>query len=237
MVVANAEQPKPQDVSLPVTVSGQLQQVGERHTFRFPVTKGSKLRLAVAAHDLGYPLDPRLTITDDEGKGLLEGDDEKGRADPLLVLAPPRDGHCRVTISDVASGSGPTFVYRLTIEPEAADFALRLASDRFTATADKPLEIPVTIDRRGFAERITIRAVNLPPGIVAEEATSQPTGDTSATVKVIVKRTQDATLPASASIAIVGVTNGDPQHPRRAAFDVAIPFASDHSAVWLTAPP
>lgn len=236
VVVANAEQPKSQEVLLPVTISGQLQQAGDRHSFRFPVAKGKPLRLTVAAHELGYPLDPQLTITDDEGKVLLEGDDHDGRADPALVFAPPADGHCRVLIGDVASGGGPTFVYALTIEPEGTDFGLTLANDRFTITADTPLEIPVTIDRRGFAKPITIRALGLPRGIVAEEATSQPTGDSAAAVKLVVRRTPDAIVPLNIAFSIEGVASGEPECRRRAEFDVNVPFGGRHDAVWLTAP-
>jgi hypothetical protein len=234
VIIADRGQPKPQNVVLPATVSGQLQRANERHTFRFPVAKGKKLRLTVAAHELGYPIDPKVTITDDGGMVLLEVDDANGLADPQLVFTPPADGHCRVVIGDVAGGAGRTFVYLLTIEPETADFNLTLANDRFTVTADKPLEIPVTVNRREFTEPVAIRVVGLPLGIVAEEAVSQPTGETAAMVKLILKCTQDTASPTSIPISIEGVIVADQLHPRRASFEIGVPNSIKPTAAWLT---
>jgi hypothetical protein len=73
------------------------------------------------------------------------------------------------------------------------DYTLSLAADQYTLPADKPLEIPVAIDRSGFSGDIKIEAIGLPEGVTVEPLTSPGEGDAAKEVKL--------TLTASAGAA------------------------------------
>jgi hypothetical protein len=179
---------QPQAIELPVVISGRLAQDRSRQTFAFQAAKGSKIRIACESRTLGFPLQASLRVTDASGKLLVKGEPKGPRVDTDLVFTSPGDGRYLVTVADLHGRGGLRFVYRLAIEPVQPDFAVTLAADSFVLPKDKPLEIPVSIDRRdGFAEIIEIKAVDLPAGITAEAVTSLPEGDTAKTVKIFLK--------------------------------------------------
>ena len=87
-------------------------------------------------------------MTDASGKLLVKGEPKGPRVDTDLVFTSPGDGRYLVTVADLHGRGGLRFVYRLAIEPVQPDFAVTLAADSFVLPKDKPLEIPVSIDRR-----------------------------------------------------------------------------------------
>jgi hypothetical protein len=177
-----------------------------------------------------------LTVTDEDGKLLVESDDDKDNADPTLLFTAAADGHFRATIRDVADAGGATHFYRLNIAPVTPDFALSLATDNFLVSSDKPLEIPIAVDRRdGFAEPIAVRVIGLPPGVFAEEAISQPTGDSAKQIKLALKLTPEFKDSVSVPIRIEGSSGEGGQLHRRATFALGLPLAGEHHAVWLIA--
>jgi hypothetical protein len=222
-----------QAVSLPADISGQLQKLEEAHTFHFTAKKGAKLNLAVESRAMFFPLDAVLSIADAEGKQLQSVDDAQKELDSKLAFSVPADGEYRAQVRDLHDRGGPRFVYRLTIEPPRAEYSLTLAADAFTLTPDKPLEIPITIDRRdGFSEAIAIAALGLPPGIAADAITSEAKGESATTVKLILRSTAEAALPWRGAIRIEGAaTSGQ----RAALFPTKIPGTRPPAAIWLTA--
>jgi hypothetical protein len=222
----------PQSVSVPLTISGRIAQGGAAHSFVFNATKAQKLRLNIEASSLGFPWDPHLAVIDESGKVLADNDDAKKDRDPQLVFSPPADGKYRVIVRDLADSGGLAFVYQLTMEPVVPTYALTVATDSFALAADKPLEIAVSIDRRdGFAEPIAVRVIGLPPGVVAEEATSKMDGDSSKTVKLTLKTTAELQAAVSLPISIVGDSAGG---SRRATFNLPQSLAGEHTAAWIT---
>ncbi|MEX0937752.1 MAG: PPC domain-containing protein [Pirellulales bacterium] len=181
---AAADPAEPQSLELPVTVSGRLAKPAESHTFRFKGEKGQKLRIAVESRSLSFPLDAAIQIVDVDGKVLQEVDDASRAPDPRTEFEVPSDGQYDVTIRDLYGRGGLRFAYRMTIEPVRPDFSLSLAADQFTLTGEKPLEIPVAIDRSGFSGEIEITAIGLPEGVTAEPVTSPGEGDTAKEVKL-----------------------------------------------------
>ena len=233
VVAADNNDPQhPQPVSLPITLSGQLANPDAAHSFQIDAQKGQKVRVTVEASSLGFPWDPHVSVTDESGKVLMESDDSKKERDPESVFNPPADGKYRVVLRDLTSKGGLDFIYRATIEPVVADFSLTLATDTFVLTKDKPVELPVTIDRRdGFAEPITIRAIGLPDGIAAQEVVSEPKGDMSKSVKLVLQATGDLAAAESGPIFIEG--KWPDGKTRVATFNIAKPLAPSHAAAWL----
>ena len=96
------------------------------------------------------------------------------------------------------------YVYRLSVTVPEPDYALTLAADRYTATPGKPLDIPVTIERRdGFDGPIEIQATGLPEGVTSTPVTSLPSGDSA---KSVTLQITSASGPISGPFRVVGVS-------------------------------
>ncbi|MBI3465543.1 MAG: pre-peptidase C-terminal domain-containing protein, partial [Planctomycetes bacterium] len=169
----------PQELRLPVTITGRIDPVRDEDVFRFQAKKGDKLIFRVESRALGFPLDPFLRLMDSSGKTLTDVDDSGG-PDAELAFSAPVNGQYHLMIRDLHGQGGERYVYRLSAVFAEADFSLKLAADAFTLTPGKPLEIPVTIERtNGFAEEIAITATELPEGVMASPVKSLGTGDSA----------------------------------------------------------
>jgi hypothetical protein len=106
--------PVPVGVAFPVTINGRIFPREDVDIWTFAAKKGEVITCEVNSARLGFPLDARLEVLDQEGKRLGENDDRHG-ADPLVCFVAPRDGTYRARIHDVQFRGGQAFVYRLTI--------------------------------------------------------------------------------------------------------------------------
>ncbi|MFO0902798.1 MAG: hypothetical protein U0939_07345 [Pirellulales bacterium] len=232
-----------QELAGPAVVSGLLPQPNAKALFRIPATKGQKWRLRVDSRSLGFPLDPHVSVVDAQGKQLAENDDSGKDRDALLTYAASADGPLRVVVRDVHHHGGPRYAYRLTAELLTPEPAVAVAADAFVLTAGKPLEIPVTIERRdGFAEALEVSLEGLPAGVTAAPATSAATGDTAKAVKLVLNADPAATTAVlQAPLRIAFASKGDaakniPPFKRYVTF--AVPGAPQlHSQYWLTVVP
>lgn len=135
----NDEMPQSQLLSWPVTMNGRIDRPGDRDTFRFHATAGSKLTLRVAAQQLASPLDAVVTITDASGKELLSIDDRQPTPrdppvvrviespaidDPLGDFTAAVEGDYWLTVEDRFGKGGPEYGYRLEVSSSPADFEL-----------------------------------------------------------------------------------------------------------------
>lgn len=221
--------PEPQEIALPSSMTGVIGKPGEVDLYRMKLAAKQAIVIRTDARTAGSPLDPLLRILKADGSQLLEVDDgSKGDFDPDANFTAPAEGEYRIAITDRFGLGGPRFFYRITALPSLPDFELRVASDVFVLNADKPLEIPVTIDRqRGFAAEIEVVAVELPEKVTAEAVVSEKTGDKSKSVKLVLKAEAGASYsgplrirgrvksespiekPALTTMASLGVTTGD----------------------------
>ncbi len=205
------DQANPQMVNLPVTVSGSIAQPREDDWFEFKATKGQKLDIRAESWSLGFPLDPLIRLTDAGGKRLAQADDiSRERRDATIAYTIPADGTYRLMIRDLHRHGGFRYVYRLSIRLAQPDFRLKLAADTFTlAPGDKPLEVPVTVERlHGFDGEIDISLVGLPEGVAAKPLKSINGKPTAKSVKFTLTATSG---PVSGPFQVVG-TSGDTRH-------------------------
>ncbi|HEX4147025.1 MAG TPA: serine protease [Pirellulales bacterium] len=120
--------------SLPAALNGIIESPGDADVFQLSAKKGARYRVRVFARSLGTPLDPRIWIERVGGDSPeVEGDDatypdrglyavgpqlqRKELLDPSVVWQAQHSGTYRLGISDMRSLGGPTFVYRIEIEP------------------------------------------------------------------------------------------------------------------------
>jgi hypothetical protein len=145
--------------------------------------------------------------------------------------------------------------YRLTIETPEPDFELSLAADSFVLSADKPLEIPLTVaGREGFSDEVEIQVLDLPAGVTAEPLKVAATGGgdsgnqgrrrgrrggnqqaAPSNAKLILKADAAAIQSGGAPIRIEArFKDEDGELVRIARFPLNLPLTDKHTAVWLT---
>jgi hypothetical protein len=166
-----------------VGVSGRLLSPFEEDRYRVPVTPRSKVRFEVFAERLGSPLDVALVVRDDKGAELARVDDSPGTLDPILdYVVPDKVTSVTVGVLDAAGRGGPTGVYRLTVEPQAAagdpgTFHLFTPAQRVAVAVGGWGVVPVLVERRGYEGAITLSAEGLPRGVMLDGATIPAGGD------------------------------------------------------------
>jgi hypothetical protein len=176
-----------------------------------------------------------LRVLDSSGAQLEESDDA-GRQDrdPEVTVKAPADGILHLQIRDLHGRGGERFVYRIEAAEVAPDFSLALESDHVELQPGKPLEVPVTVDRRdGFDRPITFEVAGLPEGISAEPAVSEPKGDSSK--KVTLSLSGEGVSPWSGAISVIGRAEGDESTTRSALADRA--GGPPTPELWLTIKP
>ncbi len=220
---------RPQGVELPVTVSGRIGRPGEVDVYEFTLRKGQTAQVAVEARSLDSPLDPGLRVTDPSGKVVSQPTQPKRQlnADPELTLTATSDSTYRVEVSDQYDHGGPRYVYRLRLALPQPDFALAVGADRFALLPGKPLDVPVTVARRGgFKGEVEVTAEGLPAGVMA-----QPVRAAAGSSSVTLRLTGEGTLAAGA-FHIVGRVKGEPEQVRFARAPTEIAGVSEH--LWVT---
>ncbi len=170
-------------LSIPIAVTGRIVSTGAS-AFLLTATKGQKLSIAIQAQRIGSLLDPVLAVEDSSGKLIKESDDIGGdNHDAEMHMTMPADGQYRVVIRDRFQDFGDRYYYVLRCEETQASYDATIASTAGTHTPDKPLEVPITIDRQhGFVEPIDVRVEGLPEGVTFECPRSEKDGETSKTV-------------------------------------------------------
>jgi hypothetical protein len=224
----------PQEIRLPVTLTGRIEKRGDVDVFRFQAKKGERLVFRAESRELGFPLDPLLRVTDAAGKTVTEVDDNGNSRDAELTFTPPADGEFRLMIRDLNGQGGDRYVYRLSAAPLQPSYSLKVAADSFVLAPGKSLEITVTVERANeFAGEIELNAEGLPDGISASAAKSAGTGDTSKAVKMTLT---GGTSPLAGPFRIVGHVPGQPLLDRNALAALAN-LNTSTSDLWITVSP
>jgi hypothetical protein len=219
-------------LSIPIAVTGRITSSGAS-AFLLNATKGQKLSISVHAQRIGSLLDPVLAVEDGSGKVLKESDDIGGdNHDSEMHITIPADGQYRIVIRDRFQDFGDRYFYVLRFEETQASFEATIDTTAGTHTPDKPLEIPITIDRRhGFVEPIDVRVEGLPEGVTFECSRSEKDGETSK--KVTLKISGATAEPFQGAIRIV-TESTESKRVQAATFATA-----DQSLVtefWFTVP-
>ncbi len=224
---------KPQAITLPVTISGRINPAGDVDVFEFAAKKGERLVFRADARSVGSLLDPVLRLSDATGKQLAKADDSSagkaGARDAVLSFTVPQDGTFRIEMRD-QGGHGSSFdhFYRLRVLRAEPDYSLSVATDRITLAPGKPLDIPVTVERRdGFDGEVEVAVEGLPEGVTAAAVKSS-----GAAGKSVILRFEAKAGTTFASIQIVGKVTGKTDL-RRTATAVGAPFAPTPH-LWLS---
>jgi hypothetical protein len=169
-------------ISLPVTINARLTEEGQvdHYTLRVPPSRAMTFR--IQARELGTSkLMAVITVRDEKGNLLGRSGDEplaedffnvnqsRTAGDPMLRLqAPAGVDQVTVTVEDLALRGGPSYAYRLNVQPVAQDFRLILNSPFVNVPAEGSVAVPVTVQRQGFEDDIQLRVANAPKGLRVE---------------------------------------------------------------------
>lgn len=220
-----------QQVEVPLNISGVVAQPRETHRFAFAGKKGTKLAFVAEAENIGYDLDPYLKLFGPDGAVLGEIDDAGRERDATLNATLPADGNYVFELRDLHRGGGPRHVYRLTIETPPPKVSLGLPAGSHLLEVGKPLELAVTVNRQhGFDGEIKVEAVDLPPGVTAEAATSEKKGDTAKQVKLKFTAAEDA---KAGPIRIVARAEDGSELATATFAQTLGGTAFQHAAIWL----
>ena len=181
-------------------------------------------------------LDPVLSVYAEDGKQLKEADDiSRDNPDALLDVSLPSDGRFRIEVRDRFDHAGDRFFYRLQCKEVAPNVALTVKENAFVLPADKPLEVPVTIDRKDeFVLPLEFRIDGLPPDVTLEPVRSEKDGDSAKAVTL--KITGSAVDGFSGPIRIEAFHESTETSFRQFAENALNTPGSSTTWLWLTIP-
>lgn len=162
-----------QTVSLPIIVTGRIDQPGDRDVFRFEGRAGDLVVAEVRARRLDSPLDSVLRLTDATGQVLAVNDDHEDKAsgltthhaDSYLSVRLPAEGTYFLHLADTQGQGGPAYAYRLRISPPRPDFELRVVPASLSARPGASATLTVYALRQdGFSNQINLVLKEAPRG-------------------------------------------------------------------------
>ena len=230
--IVESQLPADRMLTLPVAVTGRVTTTDDV-VFLLNASISQKLSLSVHAQRIGSMLDPVLIVKDSQGMVIHEHDDLSGdNRDAELHLTIPAAGQYRVIIRDRFQNMGDRCFYLLHCEETHAMYAATLAATTGTLNPDKPLEIPITFERKhGFAEPVDIRVEGLPAGVTFECLRSEKDGETAKSV--ILKISGTAAAAFQGPIRIVA-ESAESKHMQPVTF--LTPDKTQIAEYWLTVP-
>ena len=134
------------EVTLPATLLGSMNRIGDADCYRFHAAAGEELVFQVVAGQIRSRLNPVLSILDEGGKALAETTAVDGRPEVVLGYRFKEAGTYAVQVRDFENATGADTYYRLN----AGRFAY--------ATEVFPLGVPAT------GGEVTLRGWNLGEG-------------------------------------------------------------------------
>lgn len=165
----------------PVVLNGRIESKGDEDAFVLAVTPGQRLRIDVAAADLGSALDGVLQVRKPDGSVLATADDTttpaqgkmKGKKAPAVISPDPSldftvpGGMTEIVLAlrDLKGDGGVGFPYRIAVEPIVPGFDLALNDAQISIPKGGSAAIAVTVARKGYDGPITLDVANPPPGL------------------------------------------------------------------------
>jgi Bacterial pre-peptidase C-terminal domain/Quinohemoprotein amine dehydrogenase, alpha subunit domain III len=172
----------PIPLTLPVVVNGILDERKSENYFSFRAEAGQRLQFSVTSMQLGYYLDPAITLYDELGNEVAFQDEpapnntkEPPNLDPLVVYRFEKAGQYLVMVRDAGYGAHPESPYRLIVQPVEPDFELRVLMPQETAQRGDSVDLLVRVRRKGgWAAPVEVWAEDLPKGITGVHLQAEP---------------------------------------------------------------
>ncbi len=168
-------------------MNGRIAKPGEIDKYKLAVKSGEQWVFELSAAALGSSqLDALITLFDEKGKKLASRDDTAS-ADPAFPYVVPEGvKELTVAVEDLLGRGGPAYAYRLEVRRESADFTATIGAPFLNIPAGGTMQLPVTVQRRGYEGPLKLRVLNLPKGFkvaggnIPSEAAAQNFNETNA---------------------------------------------------------
>ena len=112
---SNSTRQTAEDLTLPVTVNGQISGERDIDFYRLSLTAGDLVCCEVMARRIGSRLEPVISILDADGRPLTTQRDHLGN-DPVVAFRAPRTGTYYLQIKNVSFHGDLAHVYRINLE-------------------------------------------------------------------------------------------------------------------------
>lgn len=176
----------PVPVELGTVVNGVIDAARAADHFVLRVDGPEDVVLSVESMNLGFLLDPLVTVYDEAGKRIAWQDEpttntgkEPANLDPHLAFRLPAAGRYTVAIRDSQFRGDATFLYRLTLKKAEPDFAVRIVGAHTTLYRGQPNVVNVRVRRmEGWNTPVEIWAEGLPAGVTAPRMIAEPKNTT-----------------------------------------------------------
>ena len=183
---------------LGLSFNGVIQQPGDVDCFRFGAKKGQAFTVECLARQLRSGLDPVVSITRPDGKGVAANDDAKG-LDSSFAFNPPEDGEYILTVKDHLGRGQPDFIYRVEILPPKPELSLSIPRiDRYSQTRQAVFvprgnryAVLMNATRKNFDGDLVLDGGQLPAGITM---TAPPMKAGRGQVPIVFEAAADAPL-------------------------------------------
>ena len=167
-------------LTLPLTVNARLSKPAEIDKYTLVVAPGDEYIFELQARELGTSkINGVITIFDEKGKRLTSAGDTPFAVDVAAVQASSRtagdpflnfkvpDGVRQITVAveDLARRGGQHYAYRLHASKASQDMQANITTPAVNIPAGGTAIVNLSVDRRGYAGPLTIKALNLPDGI------------------------------------------------------------------------
>ena len=189
------------DKPLPLAMNGIIEKKGDVDCFKFTAKKGVDYDVTVFARQLRSPLDSILEIYDLKGNRLATNDDS-GNPDSYLRWKAPEDAQYYIGIRDQLYRGGPTFTYRVEVQPVAPRVTVWLPEMVQNSNQERrAIVVPkgnryaslVRVKRWDVGGDIQLDARDMPAGVTA---ITGPIDKSVDTVPVVFEAAVDAPLAA-----------------------------------------
>ncbi len=168
-------------------MNGRIAKPGEVDKYKLAVKPGEQWVFELSASSLGSSLlDGLITLYDEKGKKLASRDDTAS-ADPAFPFTVPAGvKELTVAVEDLLGRGGAAYAYRLEARQEPPDFIASINVPFLNVPAGGTVQVPVTVQRRGYEGPLKLKVLNLPKGFhtaggnIPAEAAAQNFNETNA---------------------------------------------------------
>jgi hypothetical protein len=115
---SNSTPDRAEQLTLPVTLNGQIDAERDMDYFCFDATQGEVIVAEVVAARIGSPLEAVLDFRDQAGHRLRTQEVRIGN-DQVVALKVPATGKIRFSLANLSVAGGPNYVYRITLSKES----------------------------------------------------------------------------------------------------------------------
>ena len=166
------EAPKQSQViaTIPVGISGLIDEQQEEDTYWLAVDTGSGLEIQVYADRIGSPLDGVITLRNHLGRELAVVDDQAHTRDPGLTFnVPDNMDRLEIAVRDMSGRVREPAPYRLVVKNASAPrLQLSVETDHIQVPAGGSQIVPVHGSREGTFEPVRLAVDGLPSGVQVE---------------------------------------------------------------------